>query len=235
MQPEHSRAVQPCLWSRCVHCISPVFGIALTQTRAKMYRSVACGMRSAMCACVSECVRVRMSRQFIQRNANWMKSRPDCCRCVYSSTSTCGRVLAVCSAPQQVGLRSEWGCLHALRRWLRSATLEHPHAPPPTRQHKSAQRRQPLRGAGRECWRTPRHGRCDTAQRGHGQGRSRRRCGPVPAQMWAGPGADVGRSRRRCGPTAIDRVASRRQSGLGGLGVLIVLRGLACHVRDLAC
>ena len=151
----------------------------------KMYRSVACGMRSAVCACVSACVRVRMSRQFIQRNANWMKSRPDCCRCVYSSTSTCERVLAVCSAPRSRA--AQLGCLHALRRWLRSATIEHPRAPPPTRQHKSAQRRSPSGGAGGgECYqRTPRHGRCDTAQRGHGQGRSRRRCGPVPAQMWA--------------------------------------------------
>ena len=34
---------------------------------------------------------------------------------------------------------------------------------------------------------------------------SRRRRGPVPAQMWAGPGADVGRSRRRCGPPNADR------------------------------
>jgi hypothetical protein len=30
-------------------------------------------------------------------------------------------------------------------------------------------------------------------------GQSRRRCGQVPAQMWASPGADVGQSRRRCG------------------------------------
>jgi hypothetical protein len=30
-------------------------------------------------------------------------------------------------------------------------------------------------------------------------GESRRRCGRVPAQMWASPGADVGESRRRCG------------------------------------
>jgi hypothetical protein len=33
-------------------------------------------------------------------------------------------------------------------------------------------------------------------------GESRRRCGRVPARMWASPGADVGESRRGCGPTS---------------------------------
>ena len=36
------------------------------------------------------------------------------------------------------------------------------------------------------------------ARPGADAGESRRRCGRVPAQMWASPGADVGESRRRC-------------------------------------
>jgi hypothetical protein len=38
---------------------------------------------------------------------------------------------------------------------------------------------------------------------------SRRRCGRVPAQMWARPGADVGESRRRCGRVPAQMWASR--------------------------
>ena len=37
---------------------------------------------------------------------------------------------------------------------------------------------------------------------------SRRRCGRVPAQMWASPGADVKQSRRRCGPVPAQMQAS---------------------------
>jgi hypothetical protein len=46
------------------------------------------------------------------------------------------------------------------------------------------------------------------ASPGAAVGQSRRRCGPVPAQMWASPGADVGQSRRRCGPVPAQMWAS---------------------------
>ncbi len=40
-----------------------------------------------------------------------------------------------------------------------------------------------------------------TVSPGADVGQSRRRCGPVLAQMWASPSADVGQSWRRCGPS----------------------------------
>ena len=49
-----------------------------------------------------------------------------------------------------------------------------------------------------------------------------RRCGRVPAQMWASPGADVGESRRRCG-----RVPAQIWHRRG----LIDLHGMAAIVR----
>ena len=48
-------------------------------------------------------------------------------------------------------------------------------------------------------------------------GQSRRRCGPVPAQMWASPGADVGQSRRRCGPVPA-RCGPVRYAGVSDVG-----------------
>jgi hypothetical protein len=65
-------------------------------------------------------------------------------------------------------------------------------------------------GRGHEAWHTP----CPA--------RSLCRCGPVPAQMWPGPGADVARSLCRCGPVPVqmwpgpgaDVARSRRRCGL---------------------
>jgi hypothetical protein len=52
---------------------------------------------------------------------------------------------------------------------------------------------------------------------------SRRRCGRVPAQMWASPGEDVGESGRRCGPVGL-----RGPAGTVPIGLRACDRTAAC-------
>jgi hypothetical protein len=62
-------------------------------------------------------------------------------------------------------------------------------------------------------------------------GQSRRRCGPVPAQMWDSPGADVGQSRRRCGTPSRLGLTRTPAASIRILSAACWLYGTCCRAQ----